>query len=102
MSERDWCAAAAGGARIVVQVTPNARKTEILGVQDGALKIKLQAQPVDGKANDALVRYLAERLDVPRKAVTLTHGAASRQKTLAISGLESEAVKRLLLPPGDA
>lgn len=98
MTEDAWCGAVAGGARIRVQVTPNAKKTEILGVQDGALKIKLQAQPVEGKANEALVRFLSGRLDVPRKAVTLMHGAASRQKSLTIAGLEPEAVKRLLLP----
>ena len=98
MSERDWCVAADGGARLSVQVTPNARKSEITGVQEGMLRIKLQAQPIEGKANEALVRYLAERLQVPRKAVNLTHGAASRQKTLAIDGLAPEAIKALLYP----
>ena len=98
MSERDWCSAATGGTRIVVLVTPNAWKSEVLGVQDGALKVKLQAQPIEGKANDALVRYLADRLDIPRKAVDLTHGATSRHKTLTIAGLEVETVMRLLLP----
>ena len=102
MSERDWCSAAIGGARLFVQVTPNAKKSEILGVQEGILKIKLHAQPVEGKANEALVRYLAERLDVPKKAVTLTHGATSRQKTLTIDGLEPEAVKRLLLSASES
>jgi len=102
MNKEAWCAAAAGGARIRVQVTPNARKTEILGVQDGALKIKLQAQPIEGKANEALVRFLSDRLDVPRKAITLTHGASARQKSLTIDGIEPTAVERRLLSQTDS
>jgi uncharacterized protein (TIGR00251 family) len=68
-----WCAAlAGGGVRIAVQITPNAKRTEVLGVFDDALKIKLQAQPIEGKANAALVKYLAGALKVARSSVAIT------------------------------
>ncbi|HEY8024744.1 MAG TPA: DUF167 domain-containing protein [Burkholderiaceae bacterium] len=86
------------GARLRVHVIPNARKTEIAGLYDGSLKIRLQAQPVEGKANDALVRFLAEGLKLPRKAVVITRGTTGRDKVVAVTGLDCEAVIAALLP----
>nr|WP_267874051.1 DUF167 domain-containing protein [Massilia soli] len=85
---------------MAVQVTPNAKKTEVIGVLDDALKLKLQAQPIEGKANEALVRYLAETLSVPRSAVTVTHGQASKRKLVEVrsAGLTVDAVESRLLP----
>ena len=88
--KRNWCSALPGGVRLAVQITPNARKTEVIGVQDGAcataaLKLKLAAQPVEGKANEALVKYLAKTLSVPRSAVTITHGQTSKRKLIEIA-----------------
>jgi len=96
-SETPWAQRSTSGVRLRVQVTPNARKSEVVGVQDGALKIRLQAQPIEGKANEALVRFLADLLGVPRRAVTLTHGAASRLKVLEVD-LEYEAVLQAVEP----
>ena len=79
-----WCSALAGGVRLAVQITPNAKKTEVVGVLDGALKLKLQAQPVEGKANEALIKWLAKTLDVPRSAIAITHGLAARKKLIEI------------------
>ncbi len=79
-----WCTALPGGLRLAVQITPNAKKTEVIGEQDGALKLKLQAQPVDGKANEALIKFLAKALGVPRSALTITHGLASKKKLIAV------------------
>mgnify|MGYP003456958137 CR=1 FL=1 len=83
-----------------MQVMPNAKKTEVIGVLDDALKLKLQAQPIEGKANEALVRYLAETLSVPRSAVTVTHGQTNKRKLIEVksSSLTVEAVASLLLP----
>ena len=81
---RTWCSALPGGVRLAVQITPNAKKTEVIGVLDDALKMKLQAQPIEGKANEALVRYLAEALSVPRSAVTITHGLTSKRKLVEV------------------
>ena len=54
---RAWCSALPGGVRLAVQITPNAKKTEVIGVLDDALKMKLQAQPIEGKANNILYIY---------------------------------------------
>lgn len=95
---RNWCAALPGGVRLAVQISPNAKKTEVIGVLDDALKLKLQAQPIDGKANEALVRYLARVLQVPRGAVTITHGLTSKRKLVEIAGkLSPESVEKCLL-----
>jgi uncharacterized protein (TIGR00251 family) len=74
---------------LVVRVTPNARKSEILGWgadEKGrpVLMIKLAAPPVDGKANDELLRFLAKTLGCPRSQIHLLRGEGSRQKTLEI------------------
>jgi uncharacterized protein YggU (UPF0235/DUF167 family) len=66
------------------------------GRHGDALKIRLKARPVDGAANDALVRFLAERLDVPRSAVRLETGAAGRSKVVAVDGIGVKAAARRL------
>jgi uncharacterized protein (TIGR00251 family) len=98
---RAWCSALPGGVRLALQITPNAKKTEVVGVLDEALKLKLQAQPIEGKANEALIKYLAKALAVPRSAITITHGQTSKKKLIEIisATLSPEAVEKLLLPP---
>lgn len=95
-----WCAAVPGGVRLAFQVTPNARKTEPAGVLDDALKLRLQAQPIEGRANEALVRYVASVLKVPKSAVEITHGHASRKKLVLVTnpGLTPEQVASILWP----
>lgn len=98
MSEVRWCSAVPAGIRLAVQITANAKRTEVLGPLDEVLKIRLQAQPIEGKANLALIRYLAETLDVPRSAVVLTHGQSNKRKLLEIRASEltvSAVVERL-------
>ncbi|WP_332877264.1 DUF167 domain-containing protein [Massilia sp. S19_KUP03_FR1] len=98
---KPWCSAlAGGGVRIAVQIAPNAKRTEVLGVFDDALKIKLQAQPIEGKANEALVKYIAGALKVSRSSVVITHGHTNKRKLLEVDArsLAPEAVERLLLP----
>ena len=67
-----------------VSVVPNARKTEAVGLHDGALRVRLAAPPVDGKANDTLVAWVAAELGLPRRGVRLKRGPASRSKQLEI------------------
>jgi uncharacterized protein (TIGR00251 family) len=95
---RAWCSALPGGVRLAVQITPNAKKTEVTGVLDDALKVKLQAQPIEGKANLALVRFLARALSVPASAITITHGHTNKRKLLEVasSTLTPEKVETLL------
>jgi uncharacterized protein YggU (UPF0235/DUF167 family) len=68
----------------------------VVGVLDDALKIKLAAQPIEGKANEALVKWLAGALGVSRSAVTLTHGQTNKKKLLEVAGVTLEDVGRLL------
>lgn len=94
---RDWCHDSPHGIRITVQLAPNAKKTEVAGVLDDALKIRVHAQPIEGKANDVLVRYLADVLALPKSAISITHGHASKRKIIEITAsLSIDEVKRLL------
>jgi len=82
-------------ARLVVHVVPRAKRTEVVGRHGDALKIKLKAPPVDGAANAELVRFVAEQLDIPRSAVTITAGHTARRKTLEIAGVDAAALRAL-------
>jgi len=82
-------------ARLVVHVVPRAKRTEVAGRHGDAIKIKLKAPPVDGAANAELVRFVAERLDVPRSDVTITAGYTGRRKTLEIAGIAAAALRAL-------
>ena len=78
---------------LAVKAIPNAPRNEISGWLGDALKVKVHAPPVEGKANDALCEFLAEAFGLPRRAVTLLRGETSRQKVIQISGLSLEDVK---------
>ena len=76
------------GTRLTLQVVPRAGRTELAGTYgDEALRLRLAAPPVDGKANRELVRFLSERLRVPAAAVSLAAGQAGRHKILRVAGL---------------
>jgi uncharacterized protein (TIGR00251 family) len=83
------------GIRLRVRVAPRAAHARILGVHDGALKVSLTAPPVDGAANEALVRLLAEELGIPKRAVAITHGHTSKLKTVLIAGVNEAQVRAL-------
>lgn len=90
MEDRDaktvlWLRGGARTATLTVHVQPGARKTEIVGPHGDALKIRLAAPPVDGKANAALIEWAARAFGVPKARVELLHGAAGRQKVLAVA-----------------
>ncbi len=91
-----------GGVRLTVQIQPRASRTEVVGLHGDALRIRLSAPPVDGAANDALVRYLAERLEVARGAITLVSGRSSRRKVVVLEGVSPDEVRRRLLIGGAA
>lgn len=67
-----------------VLVQPRAARTELAGLHDGRLKLRLTAPPVDGAANAALVEFLAERLGLPRSAIGVASGDSGRRKTVSI------------------
>ncbi len=87
-----------GDSRITLtlHIQPGAKKTEFAGLHGDALKIRLAAPPVDGKANEALVRFVAETLELPRSAVSLKSGQTSRRKVLEVLGADEATVARLV------
>jgi uncharacterized protein (TIGR00251 family) len=90
------------GCTLSIRLHPGAKKNAVTGLHDGALKIALNAPPVDGKANDALIAFVAERLKLPRAKVVLQTGIASRSKTLRITGKSAAEVAAALSPNQDA
>lgn len=84
--------------RVAVHVQPRASRSEIIGQHGAALKVRLQAPPVDGAANAALVRLLADTLGVTQGSVRVVAGATSRSKTVEIDGTTEDAVRRLVAP----
>lgn len=93
----EWCRTAVDGSlSLTVHVQPGAKKTEVAGVHGDALKIRLAAPPVDGKANSALLEFLAARLAVAKSAVSLKSGLASRRKVVVVAAPPPGAARLLL------
>ncbi len=88
--------ATSNGCTLAVRVHPGARRNAITGIHDGALKIALTTPSADGRANAALISFLADRLHIPRARVTLVTGAANRSKTLHLEGLTPDVITALL------
>jgi uncharacterized protein (TIGR00251 family) len=84
------------GAIFRVRVLPRSRRDEVVGLHGDALKIRLMAPPVEGKANRALQEFLAGRLGVSRSAVEILSGHTSRQKRVCVSGVSATAIRALL------
>lgn len=78
------------GIRLHLYVQPGGKKSEVLGEHDGALKIRVQAPPVEGKANAAVIEFVAKLFGVPRARVSLLRGHQSRLKVVEVEGLEIE------------
>ncbi len=83
-------------ARLVLHIVPRATTTAVVGRHGDAIKVRVAAPPVDGAANEELIRFLAGRLGVPRSAVAITAGTSSRRKTVSIAGIETAAAVRML------
>jgi len=81
---------------LAIKAIPNAPRSEVIGWLGEALKIKVHAPPVEGRANEVLCEFLADTLDLPRRAVTVLRGDTSRQKLLRITGLTLAEVKQRL------
>lgn len=88
------------GAQFAVRVTPRASRTAICGVMgtgdDAALKIALQAPPVEGRANAALIEFLSKLLDMPRSDIAISGGAHGRNKTIVVRGCTAAQVAAVL------
>jgi len=79
-----------------VRVIPRSPKTEIVGEYDGALKIKLKSPPVDGAANNELIRFLSKLLEVPKANIEIVAGEATRSKRIRASGITSAQTNAIL------
>lgn len=92
-SEREqapiWARRDGTGWLLELHVQPGAKTTAVVGEHGGRLKLKISAPPVDNKANVQLLDWLAAQLGVPKSAVRLVRGESSRQKTVAVSGVET-------------
>jgi len=78
---------------LAVKVIPNAPRNQVVGWLGDALKVKVHAPPVEGRANEVLCEFLADTLGVPRRAVTILRGDTSRQKVLRIEGVSLAAIR---------
>lgn len=88
------------GCTLAVKAVPNAPRHELVGWLGDALKIKVRAPALEGRANAALCEYLAEVLELPRRAVTVMHGETSRRKLVRIEGLTLTEVQTRLRESG--
>ena len=92
-----WLVADDKGVTLRLHIQPGAKKTEVTGLHGEALKIRLAAPPVDGKANACLVAFLADTLGIAKASVSLISGESSRAKRVRIDGIDSTAARRALL-----
>lgn len=88
-----WIKSTPSGCLLTIKATPRASRSEVAGVEGVWLRVRLQAPPVDGKANAALVEFLAGILDVRRRDVTLVAGEKARIKQVHVAGVSAEAVR---------
>jgi hypothetical protein len=89
------------GCTLSVRVHPGAKRDAITGTHADAIKIALTAPPTDGRANDALIAFIAEQLKLPRARIALLSGASSRSKVLYITGKSAAEVHAALFPSVD-
>ncbi len=86
------------GCTLQLRIHPGARKNAITGIHNAALKISLTTPPTDGRANEALIAFLADQLRIPKSRIALITGTTSRSKTLRITGKSAAEVQAALDP----
>jgi uncharacterized protein (TIGR00251 family) len=96
VSEASWLRQEGADLVLSLHIQPKAKRTEFAGLHGGAMKLRLAAPPVDGKANAVLCAFLADFCGVPKSAVTLLSGEASRAKRVRVAGVAPGVVERLL------
>lgn len=92
----EWLRQSGDRLTLTLHIQPGAKKTEIAGLHGDALKIRLAAPPVDGKANAALLAFVAATLDLPKQAVSLKSGQSSRHKVVEVVGAPADTLQRLI------
>lgn len=94
-----WAEDIEAGCRLHIRVTPRSSRNKVDGLIGEALKIRLCAPPVEGKANAVLIEFLAEQLHLPRRALRLESGEQSRTKCIHVAGLTARVVTERLQSP---
>lgn len=89
-----WLQETKDGVAITVKAVPRASRTEVAGAEGEWLRVRVKAPPVDGKANEALVKFFAEVLGVPKGAVSIVAGDTGRLKRVRVDGVSEEHVRR--------
>ncbi|MFC3109084.1 DUF167 domain-containing protein [Undibacterium arcticum] len=82
---RSWCTALPAGIRLALQISANAKQSGPIEILDDVLKLRLQAPALEGRANEALIRYLADLLKLPKAAIRITHGLSNKRKLIEIA-----------------
>jgi uncharacterized protein (TIGR00251 family) len=95
-----WLSGSPGQWRLRLHVQPGASRTAAQGEHDGCLKLAVAAPPVDGKANDAILKWFARQLGVPRAALRIAAGASGRRKTLVVEADVGRDAFESLAGPG--
>ena len=93
-----WLREDGDGVVLTLHIQPGAKRTEVAGLHGHALKIRLAAPPVDGKANEALIAFVAKTLGVSKSHVELVSGQTSRAKRLRVTGIVSADAHARLVP----
>ena len=86
----------ASGVRFRVRVQPRASQTELAGAQEDAVRIRIAAPPVEGEANDELIRFLSKKLGVAKSAITIVSGEGSRDKLIEVSNARVADIREAL------
>jgi len=92
-----WIRTVADGVELALLVQPRASRTAVAGEQDGRLKVRLAAAPVDGEANAALLEFIGDSLGIPRARVVLVRGGTGRRKTVLARGTTAAGIRDALL-----
>ena len=85
--------------RLRLRVSPGARRSEIVGRHGPAWKVRVTAAPEHGRANDAVLRLLSERLALPRERLAVVSGHTARDKIVLLSGIDADEAERRLEQP---
>ena len=97
--DQSWINQSDDGVIITVHAVPRAAKDAVQGLHGDALKIRLHAPPVDGKANEALIAFLSKKLNIPKNNIALKNGLNQRRKIISISGISKLEIEKRLLNP---
>jgi len=77
---------------LTIQVQPRAKRNEVIGFENGILRLRIAAPPIEGKANKEVISYLSDVFDIPKSSIDMERGHTSKIKVIAISGLDREHI----------